>query len=114
MSYLPIGIVYGCLYALTATGLVVTYNTSGIFNFAHGAEGMFMAFLYWQLSVGWHLPWLVAMALVLFVAAPLMGAFIERAFVRGLYKAPLGVTLVVALGMLLVLLYGADGIWEPT
>jgi branched-chain amino acid transport system permease protein len=114
MAYLPIGIVYGCLYALTATGLVVTYNTSGIFNFAHGAMGMFMAFTYWQLAVGWSLPWPLAMALVLFVAAPIMGLVIERAFIRTLYKAPLGVTLVVTLGLLLVLLYGADGIWKPT
>ncbi|MBV8162277.1 MAG: ABC transporter permease [Acidimicrobiia bacterium] len=114
MAYVPVGIVLGCLYALTAVGLVVTYNTSGIFNFAHGAEGMFMAFLYWQLSVGWGLPWPVAAAIVLFVAAPVMGAFIERAFIRRLYGAPLGVTLVVTLGLLLILLYGADGIWKPT
>jgi branched-chain amino acid transport system permease protein len=114
MAYLPIGIVYGCLYALTATGLVVTYNTSGIFNFAHGAMGMFMAFTYWQLAVGWGLPWPLAMALVLLVAAPIMGLVIERAFIRTLYKAPLGVALVVTLGLLLVLLYGADGIWKPT
>ena len=57
MAYLPVGIVLGCLYALTAVGLVVTYNTSGIFNLAHGAEGMFLAFTYWQLSAGWGLPW---------------------------------------------------------
>src|SRR5690349_1190764 len=114
MAYLPVGIVLGCLYALTATGLVVTYNTSGIFNLAHGAEGMFMAFLYWQLSVEWGLPWPLAAAIVLLIAAPLMGAFIERAFIRRLYDAPLGVTLVVTLGLLLILLYGADGIWKPT
>src|SRR5205807_565710 len=114
MTYLPIGIVYGCLYALTATGLVVTYNTSGIFNFAHGAEGMFMAFLYWQLAVGWGLPWPIAMLIVLLLAAPLMGAGIERVLMRRLYSAPLAVTLVVTLGLLLFLLYLADAIWTPT
>jgi branched-chain amino acid transport system permease protein len=114
MAYLPVGIVLGCLYALTAVGLVVTYNTSGIFNFAHGAEGMFMAFLYWQLAVGWGLPWPVAMIIVLLVAAPLMGAGIERILMRQLYSAPLAVRLVVTLGLLLFLLYLADAIWKPT
>src|SRR5947209_2839285 len=114
MAYLPVGIVLGCLYALTAVGLVVTYNTSGIFNFGHGAIGMFMAFLYWQLAVGWGLPWPVAMLLVLFVAAPLFGAAIERGLIRQLYNAPLAVTLVVTLGVLLFLLYLADWIWTPT
>ena len=114
LSYFVVGIIYGCLYALTASGLVVTYTTSGIFNFAHGAIGMFMAFTYWQLAVGWHVPWPIALALVLFVLAPLMGAAIERALIRQLYGAPLGVTLVVTLGLLLFLLYAADGIWKPT
>ncbi len=43
------------------SGLVVTYTTSGIFNFAHGAFGMMAAFLYWQMqgpessgAWGWH------------------------------------------------------------
>ena len=63
-----VGIVVGCIYALTATGLVVTYITSGIFNFAHGAVGMIAAFTYWQLTVkhGWPvLPSLVLVILVL-------------------------------------------------
>ncbi|HEY2427405.1 MAG TPA: branched-chain amino acid ABC transporter permease, partial [Acidimicrobiales bacterium] len=60
LSYLVVGIIYGCLYALTASGLVVTYTTSGIFNFAHGAIGMFMAFTYWQLAVCWGVPWPIA------------------------------------------------------
>src|SRR5918911_390899 len=54
LSFTVIGIVYGCIYALTASGLVVTYTTSGIFNFAHGAAGMIAAWVYWQLRIGWH------------------------------------------------------------
>ncbi|MBV8297634.1 MAG: ABC transporter permease [Acidimicrobiia bacterium] len=114
MAYLPVGIVLGCLYALTAVGLAVTYNTSGIFNFAHGAEGMIMAFLYWQLAVGWGVPWPLAMLVVLLVAAPLMGVGIEVVLMRRLYSAPLAVRLVVTLGLLLFLLYVADAIWTPT
>jgi branched-chain amino acid transport system permease protein len=114
MSYLVLGIIYGCLYALTATGLVVTYTTSGIFNFGHGAIGMFMTFTYWQLTVQWHVPVVIALVVVLFVMAPLFGALIERFFIRSLYGASLGVTLVVTLGILLFLLGLADWAWNPT
>ncbi len=113
-SYFVVGIILGCLYALTATGLVVTYTTSGIFNFAHGAIGMFMAFTYWSFTVDFGIPWPIAMALVLFVCAPLMGALIEGAFVRKLYGASLAVTLVVTLGLLLFLLFLAIWAWPNT
>ncbi len=49
LSFTIIGIVTGSIYAVAASGLVLTYTTSGIFNFAHGGIGMFMAFVYWEL-----------------------------------------------------------------
>ena len=50
LTYTVLGIVAGAIYAITATGLVVTYTTTGVFNFAHGAVAMFCAFSYWQLN----------------------------------------------------------------
>ena len=43
MELIIFGLITGAVYAIAATGLVVTYSTSGIFNFAHGALGMFCA-----------------------------------------------------------------------
>ena len=43
------------IFAIAASGLVLTYTTTGIFNFAHGAIGMLAAFAYWQL-LEWGLP----------------------------------------------------------
>ena len=114
MAYFIVGIVFACLYALSASGLVVTYTTSGIFNFGHGAVGMFCAFVYWHLAVHWHWPWPLALVFVLFVFAPAMGALIERVAIRPLYGASLGVTLVVTLGLLLLLLALAQRLWKPT
>jgi hypothetical protein len=58
-TYVVLGLITGSVYAIAGSGLVVTYTTSGIFNFAHGAIGMVMAFVFWQLSVDWGLPtWL--------------------------------------------------------
>ena len=40
ISALVVGISLGSIYAIAASGIVVTYTTSGIFNFAHGAQAM--------------------------------------------------------------------------
>ncbi|MCU1624349.1 MAG: amino acid/amide transporter rane protein 2, family / amino acid/amide transporter [Frankiales bacterium] len=101
------------MYSITASGLVVTYATSGIFNFAHGALGMLGAFTYWQLTVAWHVPPLAALALVLLVVAPLLGAVVERVLIRRLYGTSLSVTLVVTVGLLLALIGVANLIWSP-
>ena len=88
LAFTVVGIVTGCIYAVAASGLVVTYTTSGIFNFAHGAVGMFMAFLVWELHVNRGWPLVPTLLIVLFVLAPLMGALIERVLMRRLYGAP--------------------------
>jgi branched-chain amino acid transport system permease protein len=108
-----VGIVSGCIYAVTATGLVVTYTTTGIFNFAHGAVGMIAAFAYWQLSVHWGLPEPLAFLIVLFVVAPLMGAIIEGVLMRPLRGKTLDITLTVTLGLLLFLIGLATVVWNP-
>ncbi len=56
LTFTIVGLVLGSVYAIAASGLVLTYNTSGIFNFAHGAQAMLGAFAYWQLRYGWGLP----------------------------------------------------------
>jgi len=52
VSTLFLGAVFGSIYALLAFGLVLTYRTSGVFNFAQGALGMFFAFVFFQLHKG--------------------------------------------------------------
>ena len=37
LAYSVLGICLGSIYAIAATGLVVTYSTSGVFNLAHGS-----------------------------------------------------------------------------
>src|SRR5215475_5091922 len=89
LATLVVGVTLGSIYAVAASGLVVTYTTSGIFNFAQGAMGMFCAFVYWQLKVDAGIQTMVALLLTVLVAAPLMGAVIERVFMRRLTTAPL-------------------------
>ena len=51
-----LGIIFGCLYALSATGIVLTYTATGVFNIAHFAVALLAGYLGWQLSGVWGLP----------------------------------------------------------
>jgi branched-chain amino acid transport system permease protein len=113
LTFTVIGIVTGSIYAVAASGLVVTYTTSGIFNFAHGAVGMFLTFLYWELHIHHHWPTIVALVVVLFVCAPLMGVITERVLIRNLHGKETRVSLVVTAAMLLALYGTAQAIWDP-
>ncbi|HUA93965.1 MAG TPA: ABC transporter permease [Acidimicrobiales bacterium] len=111
LQYSVLGIVYGAVYAVAASGLVVTYSTSGVFNFAHGAVGMLAAFSYWQLTQSSHVPVPIALALILLIEAPLLGIVIERVFMRRLFGASTERALMVTLGLLVILLGLAGKIW---
>ena len=100
---------------MAASGLVVTYATSGIFNIAHGAIGMFMAFVYWQLwSPGTSRPGSPSSSPSSSLA-PLTGALIERLFIRRVATAPVAITLVVTVGLtILILGIVQEIIWKPS
>ncbi len=107
-----IGLAVGSLYAMYATGLVVVYKTTGIFNFAQGAIGVFNAFLFWELHVNRGLHSLLALGLVVLVAAPLEGVFLDAAIMRRL-RNTLPVMQLVATVALMVLILAITGkIWH--
>ncbi|MBV9934194.1 MAG: branched-chain amino acid ABC transporter permease, partial [Actinobacteria bacterium] len=102
-TFLLIGVTASAVYAISATGLVVTYITSGVFNFAHGAIGMFLAFVYWELHVNQGWPTLLALFVTLGVIAPLIGVLLDVAVMRRLLVgASVATKLVVTLAVLLV------------
>lgn len=114
IAYTVFGIVTGGAYAIAASGLVLTYTTSRVFNLAHGAIGMIMAFLFWELSVSRGVPTWLAFVLVVLVIAPLSGALIERVMMRRLAEAPVSVSIVVTVGLLVGLIGAAQAIWPPS
>jgi branched-chain amino acid transport system permease protein len=112
-KFIVIGIFSGSVYALASMGVVLTYKTAGVFNFAYGAVAMFCAYTYWQLHDSWHLTAWVSLPLLLAVVAPVLGLVFERLF-RPLAGASAEVQIVVSLGMLALLqaaaplLYGTE------
>lgn len=107
------GLVLAAIYAVAASGLVVTYTTTGIFNFAHGAIGMIGAYAYWQLSAGWGLNPLLAVVIVLVVVGPGVGVLIDRIIMRGLEGVSEVTRVVVSIGLLFGLISLAPIIWSP-
>jgi branched-subunit amino acid ABC-type transport system permease component len=73
MPFIVAGIVAGSLYGLAAAGLVLTYKTSGVFNFAHGATGAGAAYLFYELRDLHHAPAWLAALVTIGIAAPLFG-----------------------------------------
>ncbi|MFD4640283.1 ABC transporter permease [Lentzea sp. NPDC058436] len=113
LAYTIFGLVTGGAYAVVAGGLVLTYSTSKVFNVGHGAIGMVMAFLYWELAENRGLPQWLALLLVVGVCAPLFGLVVERFIMRRLAGAPVGITLVAGVGVLVGLIGVAQVIWPP-
>ena len=81
-SYSVSGLGTAAVYAIAATGLVLTYTTTGIFNFSHGASSMLGAFTYWEMRFAWHWPAPVALIVCLGVFAPLFGVGLDLAVMR--------------------------------
>jgi branched-chain amino acid transport system permease protein len=114
LQYTILGLVIGGVYGIAASGLVVTYTTSGIFNFAHGAVAMLAAFTYWQVRFDWGWPAPVALVVVLGVLAPLLGALLYGVVMRGLRGTSEVARIVVPVSVMLGFLALSTWVWDPT
>jgi branched-chain amino acid transport system permease protein len=110
-AYTVFGLFLGAAYSIAASGLVLTYATTRVFNLAHGAISMVAGFVYWQLHVDAGLSNWMSVLLILLVLAPMFGVALERVWMRGLGDAPVGVMLVVTVGLFLLLIGTAQKEW---
>ena len=111
LVYLIIGIVTGALYSIAAAGLVLTYATSRVFNFAHGAIGMVMAYVAYTLWVQHGLNEWLSLAICVLVLAPAVGILLDWAVMRWLERASVAQRLVVTLTLLVLCEGLASLIW---
>jgi branched-subunit amino acid ABC-type transport system permease component len=111
LPFLVVGLTSGSVFALAALGLVVTYKTSGVFNFAHGAAGMIATYVFYSLRQDAGVPAVVAIPIVVLVLAPVMGFLIDRLILRRLSGAPAAAYVVASLGLLVALQGIAIVIW---
>ena len=97
------GLVTGAIYSIMASGIVLTYQTSGIFNFSHGAVAFVCAYVYYQLHVGNNMPIVPALILSVFIFAPLLGLLLDKVLLRSLAKAPIYARIIGTIGLLVAL-----------
>ncbi len=102
LPFVVIGITAGAIYGLAGVGLVLTYRTSGVFNFAHGALATAGVYLFYELSVQRSWPWWLAAIVCVAVFGVLMGLALEQV-ARRLAKAPASVIVVATVGILLII-----------
>jgi branched-chain amino acid transport system permease protein len=112
LQFTLFGLMLGCVYAIAAMGLVLTYTVTGVFNFAHGAVGMLAAFVYYELRVRHDVPTPVAILVVVVLAAPLMGLVAER-LLRRFQGADYATSLVVTVALTVALLGVAQRAFPP-
>jgi ABC-type branched-subunit amino acid transport system ATPase component/branched-subunit amino acid ABC-type transport system permease component len=99
LPFIVVGVTAGTVYAMAAVGLVVTYKTSGVFNFAQGAFGTAAAYLFFALHVQHGVPWPVAALISVGVLSVGLGFGME-ALARRLATASLTMQVVATVGLL--------------
>ena len=107
------GLITGSVYSMAGVGLVLTYRTSGILNFAYGGLASVAGYLLYTLMVQLDLPSGVAVFLAVFVLGPLMGLAFE-VLARSLQRSPLALRVAATVGVLIaiesaiILIYGTE------
>ncbi len=112
LPFIVIGITAGSVYGLAGTGLVLTYKTSGIFNFAQGSVAAVAVFVFYWLNVQHGMAWPLAALIAVFGAGTAMGLVLER---LAELLADVSDTLKVAstIGIVLLVL-GLGQLWYPS
>jgi len=97
-----LGLGAGGLYALAAQGIVLVYRGSGVINFAQGAMGLFVAYVYYDMrdKSGWD--WRLSLLIAVVIAAAI-GALTHLLVMRPLRNATVLSRMIATLGLMLFL-----------
>ncbi len=116
LQYVIAGLALGGIYAIASAGLVLTYVSSGILNFAFGSIAFFVARFYYYLHIqaGWGIAPAAVVSVVL--AGPAIGVLLYFALFRFLRLSSPLIKVVATLGLsvaipaLATLIFGTQAI----
>src|SRR4029079_8682249 len=103
LGYVIRGVPFGCVFALVAVGLVLTYKTSGVFNLAFAAQAFVSAAVFYELVVESEWAKAPAFFVAVFVVSPASGLALDRLLFRHLRTAPTVAKLVTSIGLLVAI-----------
>jgi ABC-type branched-subunit amino acid transport system ATPase component/branched-subunit amino acid ABC-type transport system permease component len=101
LPFIVAGIASGSIYGMAATGLVLTYKTSGIFNFGQGALATAAAYIFYAMHYANNINWIPSLIVSVAVAGPLMGLGMER-ISRRLSQQSVVWKIVATIGLILI------------
>jgi branched-chain amino acid transport system permease protein len=99
LSYVIAGLALGGIYALSATGIVLTFRSAGILNFAFGAMAYFIARFYYYLNTQQHWSSWSALLVAVVIGGPLLGVALWAVLFRFLRQATHLVKVVATIGL---------------
>jgi branched-chain amino acid transport system permease protein len=99
LQYALAGLVLGGIYAISAAGLVVTYVSTGVMNFAFAAIAFFVARLYYYLLIeqGW--PLVLAAVVCILLVGPALGVVLYFGLLRHLSRTTQLIRVVATIGL---------------
>ncbi|MGB7653775.1 MAG: branched-chain amino acid ABC transporter permease/ATP-binding protein [Acidimicrobiales bacterium] len=97
--FLVAGVVFGSIYAISSTGLVFTYMSTGIFNLAFAAQAYFIARFYYFLNTQHNLPPWWAGVLAIVCAGPALGVLLWAVVFRHLKHSSTLIKIVATIGL---------------
>ncbi|MGG1677189.1 branched-chain amino acid ABC transporter permease [Neobacillus sp. NRS-1170] len=118
MQIIVSGLIFGCIYALGALGLVLIFKTTEVANFAHGEMAMITTFVSYIFLTSYGLPYLLSLVLSLLFAI-IFGMFVYIVFMKRIQSAPHLNQVVLTLGLFMVfngfagILWGYDTVSYP-
>jgi ABC-type branched-subunit amino acid transport system ATPase component/branched-subunit amino acid ABC-type transport system permease component len=118
LSFIVIGVVTGAVYGLASTGLVLTYRTSGVFNFAQGSIAAAAAYVFYWLNIDEHQSWWLSFIISVLILGPAAGLLLEQ-IGRRLARQRVEMQIVGTVGLILVvqglttIKFGQDSLFLP-
>ncbi|PWA12785.1 branched-chain amino acid ABC transporter permease [Pueribacillus theae] len=110
MQIIVSGLIFGCIYALVALGLVLIFKTTEIVNFAHGEMAMVTTFVSFVFLTKYGFSYGVSLVFA-FVFAAIFGLVVYFVFMKRVQSSPHLNQIVLTLGLFMVFNGLAGLIW---
>jgi ABC-type branched-subunit amino acid transport system ATPase component/branched-subunit amino acid ABC-type transport system permease component len=106
LPFIIAGLAVGSVYALAGSGLVLTFKTSGIFNFGHGALATVAVYVFYLMYQEAQLPLVPCLIVSVLGVGVVLGMLMER-LARRLSTAPIALQAAATVGLILIAQAGA-------
>jgi branched-chain amino acid transport system permease protein len=113
LQLLVAGVSIGSIYAMTAIGFVLLWQTSNTINFAQGEFVVLPAFAMVLFWVVFRLPFAAAMLATVLVSTLLLGLLVQKLLVARLLHSGVLPLVIATIGLSLLVRYSLQQFWTP-